>query len=588
MKFSEYFTYNPGTGQAKELGVKGRVLKSLYKNVRIPWWLIIIGAFLAVFNSIVILTQYENYMAIFTGALSDLSPLWQYLAASFIQYLLIFASVLSDVAYVTIVTRVRKKMWRKMVRLPLKSFEDETPSGMLSRVTSDAEYASKPFAAAIAVLQILLYILSMSAAAPKDMPQALGFLIVTVILAVATIVVSVKICSKATTYVQNRISALTAHYSEQLANIKFVKASGAEEKAIERSFGLIEKRYRAALYSAFATGLQTLANNFTYIIIYSCAFLGGILAIRAGAISDTTPISAVYAFGMALELTLVAIMTLPSFFAATVGGSKKLVSIFAQAEEDTESGAAPEGLSQDKLDGALRTENLSFAYGDRTTLDGVSLVIPQGKITALVGPNGSGKSTLVKVLDRLYPAENGDLLLGDTNASDVSLKTWREQFAVVSQRPSLFSGSLRDNICYGMKREVSEEELARVVHLANLDEVVASHEGGLDYVIGIKGTGLSGGEQQRVAIARALLRDAKILILDEATANLDAKTEDEVKKGLVELMKGRTVIEIAHSASAIRDADHVIVLDSGRVAAAGTCAKLVESNAFFRQLVREG
>ena len=122
MKFSEYFTYNPGTGQAKELGVKGCVLKSLYKNVRIPWWLIIIGAFLAVFNSIVILTQYENYMAIFTGALSDLSPLWQYLAASFIQYLLIFASVLSDVAYVTIVTRVRKKMWRKMVRLPLKSW----------------------------------------------------------------------------------------------------------------------------------------------------------------------------------------------------------------------------------------------------------------------------------------------------------------------------------------------------------------------------------------------------------------------------------------------------------------------------------
>ena len=235
MKFSDYFTNDTGVEQAKELGVRGRVLKSLYKNVKIPWLLIIVGAILAVFNSIVILTQYENYMAIFTGALNDLSPLWQYLAASFVQYLLIFASVLADVAYVTIVTRVRKKMWRKMVHLPLKSFEEETPSGMLSRVTSDAEYASKPFAAAIAVLQILLYILSLSAAAPKDMPQALGFLIVTLILAVASIVVSVKICSKATTCVQSRISALTAHYSEQLSSIKFVKASNAEEKAVERT-----------------------------------------------------------------------------------------------------------------------------------------------------------------------------------------------------------------------------------------------------------------------------------------------------------------------------------------------------------------
>ena len=583
MKFADYFTYDTKTEQAGELGVRGRVLKSLYKNVRIPWLLILVGAILAVFNSIVILTQYENYMAIFTGALSDLTPLWQYLGASFVQYLLIFASVLADVAYVTIVTRVRKKIWRKLVRLPLKSFEDETPSGMLSRVTSDAEYASKPFAAAIAVLQILLYILSLSAAAPKDMPQALGFLAVTLILAVASIVVSVKICSRATTCVQSRISALTAHYSEQLSSIKFVKASNAEEKAVERSFALIEKRYRAALYSAFATGLQTLANNFTYIIIYSCAFLGGILAIRAGAISDTTPISAVYAFGMALELTLVGIMTLPSYFAATVGGSKKLVSVFAEAEEDTESGEALQ-----ETDGTLRTEKLGFAYGDREVLSGIDVVIPQGKVTALVGPNGSGKSTLVKLLDRLYPAASGELLLGGARASEVSLKSWREKIAVVSQSPSLFSGTLRENICYGVKRAVSEEELARAVRLANLDEVVASHEGGLDYEIGIRGTGLSGGEQQRVAIARALLKDAQILILDEATANLDAKTEEEVKKGLAALMRGRTVIEIAHSASAIRDADHVIVLDSGRVAASGTPEELEQSNAFFRQLVREG
>ena len=142
MKLSGYYTYDGGADQTETPSVKGGVLKTLYQNVRIPWPLIIVGAILAVFNSIAILSQYENYMAIFTGALTDLSPLFQYLAASFVQYLLIFASVLADVAFVTIVTGVRKKMWRKMVRLPLKYFEDETPSGLLSRVTSDAEYAS--------------------------------------------------------------------------------------------------------------------------------------------------------------------------------------------------------------------------------------------------------------------------------------------------------------------------------------------------------------------------------------------------------------------------------------------------------------
>ena len=573
MKFSEFFSYDAKQNRSDEVRVKGRVLKNLYKKVKIPWLLIIIGAILAVFNGIVILTQYENYQAIFTGALTDLSPLWQYLIASFVQYLMIFASVLADVAYVTIITGVRKKLWHKIVHLPLKVFQRETPSGMLSRVTSDAEYAGKPFAAAIAVLQILIYILSLTAAAPKDLPQALGFLIATLILAVASIVVSVKICSRATTFVQSRISALTAHYSEQLGNIKFVKASNAEEKAIERSHALIEKRYKAALYNAFATGLQTLANNFTYIIIYSCAFLGGILAIRQGAISDTTPISAIYAFGMALELTLVAIMTLPSYFAATVGGSKKLVSIFAEQEENTESGnTLPE------QDGDIRLDNIGFSYEDRQVLNNVSAVIPQGKVTAVVGPNGSGKSTLTRLIDRLYPMDSGELQIGEVKAADASLSSWREQFAVVSQRPALFAGTLRDNICYGLKREADEARLQRVVELAGLQDVVTAHEGGLDYEIGVNGTGLSGGEQQRVAIARALMRDPKILILDEATANLDTKTEDAVKKGLASLMRGRTVIEIAHNASAIRDADHVIVLDGGHVAASGTPAELVAAH----------
>ncbi len=582
MKLSQYFSYKSDAKEEREARIKGKVFKTLYKNVRIPWFSIILGAFLAVFNSLVILTQYSNYLAIFSGALTSLSPLWQYLLASIIQYLMIFACVIANYAYVTIVTGVRKKMWRKMVRLPLKSYEDEPAGGMLSRITSDAEYASKPFAAAITVLQIIVYILSLSAAAPKDIPQALGFLVVFLILAVVTMVVSVKISSKATTFLQSKISSMTAYYTEHLAAIKFIKSSNAEEKAINESYALIEERYKAALYNAFATGLQTLSNNFTYIIIYACAFLGGILAIKAGTITTATPINTLYVFGMSLELTLVALMSIPTYFAATEGGSKKLVSIFAEQEEDTTTGKDAE-----KPQGDITFEKVSFAYSDRNVLNDVSVKIPQGKVTAIVGPNGSGKSTMARVLERLYASDSGEISFGEKSAEEVSLASWRSQFALVPQKPALFSGTIKENIVYGAGREVSEEEVLKAVHLANLDEVVAAHAEGLNYKIGVHGLGLSGGEQQRLAIARAMVRNSSLLILDEATANLDSKTEQEVKQAISALMKGRTVVEIAHSASGVKDADNVIVLDHGKVAAFGTPEEVKKNNSFFNRLMAQ-
>ena len=577
MKFSQYFRYD-GEHCSEEKPQRG-VLKTLYRKVKVPWVLLIIGAIFAVFNSIVILTQFENYNAIFSGALTSLDPLWQYLAASFIQYVLIFASILTDIALVTIVTGVRKKLWKKIVRLPLSDFETESPNGMLSRITSDAEYAAKPFSAVIAILQIALYILSLGAAAPKDLPQALVFLIITLILAVASIIVSVRVVAKATTLVQSRISVLTNHYSEQLANIKFVKASNAERKAIDKSNLLIETRYKAALYNAFATGLQTLANNFTYVIIYSCAFLGGIVAIAAGAINDTAPISSVYAFGMALELTLVAIMTLPSYFASTVGGSKKLATILTMPEENVSDGGAMPDQTGD-----IRLADATFAYEEKPVIDGVSTVIPAGKVTAIIGANGSGKSTIAKLIDRLYPLGGGSLMIGEADAKSVSLQAWRARIGVVSQSPALFAGTIRDNIRYGTDREISDSEWDAVIAASNLSSVLAAHAGGLDCVVGIDGTGLSGGEQQRVAIARAMLKDPQILILDEATANLDPKTEAEVKDGLHNLMQNRTVVEIAHSASAIKDADYVIVLDKGRIAASGTPEELQKTSLFYQKL----
>ncbi len=272
-------------------------------------------------------------------------------------------------------------------------------------------------------------------------------------------------------------------------------------------------------------------------------------------------------------------MTMPSYFASTFGGSKKLVSVFRLDEENIIKGKdLPNEIDDIKLD------HVSFAYDNKMVVNDVNCVIPKGKTTAIIGQNGSGKSTLIKLIDRLYESNKGDIYYGTNKAKDVSLKSWRNEFAIVSQDAHLFSGSIKSNITYGLNRDASDKEINDAITKANLTDVVASHEEGLNYNIGIKGSHLSGGEQQRIAIARAIIKNPNYLILDEASANLDKKTEKEVIDSLKELMKNRTTIVIAHDYSAIENADNIIVLDHGAIKYSGTKDEILAKSNILQEM----
>ena len=215
-------------------------------------------------------------------------------------------------------------------------------------------------------------------------------------------------------------------------------------------------------------------------------------------------------------------------------------------------------------------------------LKNINVEIPANKTTAVVGINGSGKSTLIKMIDRLYLAKSGEIYLGDNVGSKTSLKSWRSKFAVVSQKTALFSGTIKDNICYGVEN-VSDEEVLKAVEIAGLKELV--DEKGLDYDVGVAGNKLSGGEAQRVSIARALIKNPEYLILDEATANLDTRTENLVRDGINELMKGRTTIIIAHDYETIEKADNVIVMRDGKVEDYGEKDEMIKRNPFMKMMV---
>lgn len=207
-------------------------------------------------------------------------------------------------------------------------------------------------------------------------------------------------------------------------------------------------------------------------------------------------------------------------------------------------------------------------------------------VVAFAGPSGGGKSTIFALIERFYQPNSGKITVGGQDIQAIDLNNWRRQIGLVGQNSSVMPGTIRENLVYGLDRDVTDEELWRVLKMAYADGFVKEAADGLDTQIGERGVKLSGGQRQRIAIARAFLRDPKILMLDEATASLDSESEAMVQKALASLMKNRTTLVIAHRLSTIVDADRIYFIDHGTVSGAGTHEELVKSTPLYAEYVR--
>ena len=229
----------------------------------------------------------------------------------------------------------------------------------------------------------------------------------------------------------------------------------------------------------------------------------------------------------------------------------------------------------DDPDQDIVIEEVEFSYGEKPILKKISCVIPKNKVTAVVGSNGSGKSTLFKLLDRLYDPAEGSMKFGDTDVKDYDLHAWRKAFCLVAQGSPLMEGTLRENICYGCERPISNDELIKVAKQSHAYDFIEKLPEGFDTRVAPGGANFSGGQRQLIAIARAMMNNPDYLLLDEATSNLDAKNERLVMDALEELMAGRTTVIIAHSLSTIRKADHVVVIRNGQVESTGAPSQVL-------------
>ena len=268
---------------------------------------------------------------------------------------------------------------------------------------------------------------------------------------------------------------------------------------------------------------------------------------------------------------------------ATASGER----IFQVIDEPEDIGDAPTARELEPGPGRVVFDGVTFGYdADRPVLHDVDLELAAGRVVALIGHTGAGKTTLASLVPRFYDVQRGRVLLDGSDVRDVTLASLRREIGVIAQDPFLFSATVRENIAFG-RPEASDEEVERAARLAQAHEFVERLPNGYDTVIGERGITLSGGQRQRVAIARALVVDPRVLILDDATASVDASTEAKIREGLREAMRGRTTIIIAHRLSTIALADEVVVLEDGRVAYQGGHDE-AEANAVYREILEHG
>ena len=482
-----------------------------------------------------------------------------------------------------VVRRLRNYLFDHIQRLSF-AYHGRTQTGeLIQRSTSDVDALRRFFSEqAIGMGRIFLLFLINFIAIFNISPKLAWVSIVSLPAIFAASIYFFKRISKIYEQYQEQEAVLSTTLQENLSGVRVVKAFARQSYEVEKFERENWKKY------VRGKDLMKLHSFFWPVTDIICAFqmLGGFVTGALMAINGQLSVGSYLAYAGLVVWLIWPIRNLGRLIVQTSTGMVSLGRVLDIIREDREPLDKGDVRPNDALQGDLVFENVSFKYDDdpNLVLKNISFQCKPGQVVALLGSTGSGKTSLVNLLPRFHSYTSGSIRLDGIELKRYPRKYLRSQIGIVEQEPFLFSRSIRENIAYGVGRNVPEEEVIQAAKAAAIHDVILSFPEGYNTLVGEKGVTLSGGQKQRVAIARTLLKNPRILILDDSTSSVDTETEAEIRQALVDLMQNRTSFVIAHRIQSVMQADLILVMDKGAIVQAGVHADLLAQDGIYRQI----
>lgn len=559
----------------------------MVRQINLPWLVLLIAFAFEMLYSQVTLMLPTTTTALMSGSLETSA-----LRDAIIFYILYALVLLADFGFLGIsgnwtIRNARNKVWGEMVRVRTDYYDRNTPTALTSAIANDLEAGVGGLASLIVSLIPTIYYIVAALFVIGDFDRLLliPILILLPVKYVYMVVVS-RWMYKAQVGIYQRIGVLTGYLGERVKNLPLIKQFCTEKEEHENgqtaSKNLFDARMHSTKVTCADSGIATAIN----LLQHMGNIIFGAILLQQGRITAADWV-AFFLFSSTINARFGDLISTWQKIKTIQGQAARVVDIVEAPKEQTEAEASETAnvVSPSGAVPAISFRNVSFSYGEKQALKNVSFTVPAGSAVAIVGLTGSGKTTMLNLLERFYEAGEGNVMIGDRDVKELSLGQLRSRYSYVQQDAGVFSGSVREAMTYGIRRDLTDEEIITAAQNAGAWDFIQKLSGGLDAKITADGASLSGGQRQRLVLAREFLRNANVLLLDEPTSALDAKTAQTVKQTIFRLFRGKTMLMVTHDMTLVSDMDQIVVMHDGEVVGQGTYDQILADCSLFREMV---